>query len=258
MGLIGRVEVATRDTADPTSHARTLRLTGENGAAQVSATSLRSPLGYSQMRSTLILSITGGEPLAEGEFYDVGRNHQYHDQIARMVTSGLMNGYGGGLFKPDGSITRWQFAKIAVNLHNLMQPDDPIAVIDVNVAPYADVPARPGVLLDESDWVAAAKKAGLVTGTTGNNFQPYVVMRRDHIAAMICRALGWEDEAAALTTGASGFSDLARDSAYWPAATYLKQREILLGYSDGTLRPEEPIKRQHVAVILCRILDQAE
>ena len=193
IGLIGRVEVATRDTADPTSHARTLRLTGEKGTAQVSAISLKSCLG---LRSTLILTITGGEPLAEGEFYDVGRNHQYHDQIARMVTAGLMNGYVGGLFKPEGSITRWQFAKIAVNLHNIMHPDDPIAVVDVSTAPFADVPARPGVLLDESDWVAAAKKAGLVTGTTGNNFQPYEVMRRDHMAAMMCRALGWEDEAA--------------------------------------------------------------
>ncbi len=84
-----------------------------------------------------------------------------------MVTAGLMSGYTGGLFKPDGSITRWQFAKIAVNLHNLMHPEDQIAVVNVTTAPYADVPARPGVLLDESDWVAAAKKAGLVTAPVG-------------------------------------------------------------------------------------------
>ncbi len=255
VGLLGRVEVASRDTGDPGSHARTVRLTGSKGTATVAATSLKSLLG---LRSTLILSISGGEPLAVGEFYDVGRGHLYHDEIARMVTAGLMNGYTGGLYKPDGSITRWQFAKIAVNLHNIMHPEDPIDVVDVDFAPYADVPARPGVPLDESDWVAAAKKAGLVTGTTGNNFQPYVVMRRDHIAGMICRALGWDDEAAALTTTTSGFSDLARDSPYWSAAAYLKQQEILLGYDDGTLRPEEPIKRQHVAVILCRVLDQAE
>ena len=129
-----------------------------------------------------------------------------------MVTSGLMSGYEGGLFKPEGSITRWQFAKIAVNLHNIMHPDDPIEVVDVTTAPYADVPARPGVLLDESDWVAAAKMAGLVTATVGNNFQPYVVMRRDHMAAMMCRALGWEDEAAQLPAGTVGFSDIPSDS----------------------------------------------
>jgi hypothetical protein len=249
------VEVIARDTDDPSSHARTLRLTGDKGVALVSATSLKSALG---LKSTLILSITGGEPLAKGEFYDVGTGHLYHDQIARMVTAGLMNGYNGGLFKPEGSITRWQFAKIAVNLYNLMHPDDPIAVVDVTVAPYADVPARPGVLLDESDWVAAAKGAGLVIVTAGNDFQPYVVMRRDHMAAMMCRALGWDDEASRLASSAQSFSDVPGDSPYWAAATYLRQQGIMLGYEDGTLRPAEPIKRQHVAVMLCRVLDAAD
>ena len=74
-------------------------------------------------------------------------------------------------------------------------------------------------------------------------------MRRDHMAAMMCRALGWEDEAAQLPAGTVGFSDIPVDTPYWAAATYLKQQEVLLGYDDGTLRPEEPIKRQHVAVI---------
>jgi SpoIID/LytB domain protein len=255
IGLVKRVEVIARDTDDPSSHARTLRLTGDKGVALVSATSLKSALG---LKSTLILSITGGEPLAKGEFYDVGTGHLYHDQIARMVTAGLMNGYNGGLFKPEGSITRWQFAKIAVNLYNLMHPDDPIAVVDVTVAPYADVPARPGVLLDESDWVAAAKGAGLVIVTAGNDFQPYVVMRRDHMAAMMCRALGWDDEASRLASSAQSFSDVPGDSPYWAAATYLRQQGIMLGYEDGTLRPAEPIKRQHVAVMLCRVLDAAD
>lgn len=258
IGLIRQVEVTVRDTTDPTSHARTLRLTGDKGVAQVSATSFKSLFGSSQMRSTLILSITGGEPLGVGEFFDVGRTHMYHDQIARMVTAGLMNGYDGGLFKPEGSITRWQFAKIAVNLYNIMHPDDRIEVVDVDTRPFADIPARPGVLLDESDWVAAAKKAGLVTGMNGNNFQPYVVMRRDHMAAMTVRALGWEDEAATFSATAPGFSDLSRSSEYWAAAAYLKAQGIMLGYDDGTLRPEEPIKRQHVAVVLCRVLDAAD
>lgn len=261
VGLLKRVEIIARDTADADSHARTLRLTGENGTATVSASSFRALFGYSVMRSTLILSITGGEPLAVGEFYDVGADHQYHDEIARMVTAGLMNGYESGFFKPEGSITRWQFAKIAVNLYNIMHPGAPIAVVDVDMPPFADVPVKKGVLGDESDWVAAAKNAGLVTGATPTGFQPYTVMRRDHIAAMMCRALGWEDEAAALSAGTPGFADVPADSEYWAAATYLKQRGILQGYldeagGDGTvLRVDESIKRQHVAVILCRVLD---
>jgi SpoIID/LytB domain protein len=260
IGLVGRIEIVDRDTADPTSHVRTLRLTGEKGTAVVSATSLKSCLG---LRSTLILTVTGGEPLEAGEFYDVGAGHLYHDQIARMVTAGLMGGYEGGLFKPDGSISRWQFAKISVNLYNVMHPDARIELVDVNTPPYADVPMKVGTLGDESDWVSAAKKAGLVRGVTSTSFQPYTILCRDEMAAMMCKALGWDDEAAALPATAVGFADVPVGSEYWASATYLKKQGILQGYPDPSdsgaviLKVDEAIKRQHVAVILCRVLDLA-
>ena len=36
-----------------------------------------------------------------GEFYDVGADHLYHDEISRVVTAELMSGYEDGLFKPE-------------------------------------------------------------------------------------------------------------------------------------------------------------
>jgi SpoIID/LytB domain protein len=255
VGTISRVEITARDTADSESHAKTVRLTGDKGTTTISATSLKSRLG---LRSTLILTVTGGEPLAPGEFYDVGAGHIYHDQIARMVTDGLMNGYDSGLFKPENPVTRWQFAKIAVNLHNILHPDDQIAVVNVTTAPFGDIPLDKNTVGDVSDWVAAAKKAGLVMGESSTSFDPYSVVRRDQMATMICRALGWEDEAAALPAETPSFTDLAHSSVHWGAATYLKLQGVIQGYGDGTLRPEEATKRQHVAVILCRVLDLEE
>ena len=115
-----------------------------------------------------------------------------------------------------------------------------------------------------SDWVAAAKKAGLVSGVTSTSFQPYAVVRRDQMATMTCRALGWEDEAAALPADTPGFADVPFGSTHWAAATYLKQLGVIQGYLDPSggsatvLRVDESIKRQHVAVILCRVLDLAQ
>jgi stage II sporulation protein D len=54
VGTITNVEVATRDTSDPTSHARTLRITGTTGATTMTARTFKSKLG---LKSTLILSI---------------------------------------------------------------------------------------------------------------------------------------------------------------------------------------------------------
>ncbi len=268
VGPISNVEVIARDTADAWSHARTLRLTGSGGTASVSVMSFRSLIGSSNLPSTLIVSINGdsgtGEPLAPGEFYDVGSSHLYHDEISRVVTTGLMGGYENGLFKPDGTVTRSQFAKIAVSLYNVMHTDDQIDVINVTTKPFEDVPIDSGTTGDASDWIAAAKKAGLVSGVTSTSFAPYTEIRRDQMATMMCRAVGWEDEAAALSPGTAGFADVPPDSVHWATAAYLKEQGVILGYADPDnasatlLRAEEPIKRQHVAVILCRVLDLAQ
>lgn len=260
VGSVSRVEVLSRDTADPTSHAATLRFTGDKGAAVVDASAFRRLFGYSQMRSTLILSITspGGPPPPPGEFTDVPPQHMYYDEIDQVADAGLMNGYPSGEFKPETAVWRWQFAKMVVGLHNALFPGDQILLVDVPIRPFADMPAQPGTLGDESDWVAAAFKAGLVNGVTETTFQPYEPVRRDQMATMLVRAMGWEDEAAALPASTPGFADVSLANIHRAAATYLKSVGVLKGYlaPDGSveLRPAEPIKRMHVAVILSRLL----
>ena len=210
VGTVSRVEVLSRDTADPQSHAATLRLTGDKGTAVVGASAFRRFFGYSQMRSTLILEITspGGPPPPPGEFTDVPPQHMYYDEIEQVTDAGLMNGYPSGEFKPETAVSRWQFAKMVVGLHNALFPDDQIPLVDVPSRPFADMPAQPGTLGDESDWVAAAFAAGLVNGVTETTFQPYEPVRRDQMASMLVRAMGWEDEAAALPGDTPGFADV--------------------------------------------------
>lgn len=260
VGTVSRVEVLSRDTADSQSHAATLRLTGEKGVAVVGASAFRRLFGYSQMRSTLIVEITspGGPPPPPGEFTDVAPQHMYYNEIEQVTDAGLMNGYPSGEFKPETAVSRWQFAKMVVGLHNALFPGDQIQLVDVPIRPFADMPAQPGTLGDESDWVAAAFNAGLVNGVTATTFQPYEPVRRDQMATMLVRAVGWEDEAAVLPADTPGFADVPLANIHHAAATYLKSVDILKGYSgpDGSveLRPAEPIKRMHVAVILSRLL----
>ncbi|MHB9148988.1 MAG: S-layer homology domain-containing protein [Thermoleophilia bacterium] len=281
LGAISRVEIVSRDTSDPTSHAARIRLTGADGSAEVSASSFRRLFGYSQMRSTLILEVvnpdgfvstgpdggTGGggdgdaTPLPPGEFTDVPPGHMYAAEIKRIALEGLVGGYANGEFRPDAPVSRWQFAKIAIGLHNALLPDDQIEVVDVSERPFSDVPPRPGTLGDESDWVAAAKAAGLVNGVNDTDFKPYDPVQRDQVATMLVRAMGWEAAAAALPSDTPGFVDVDRAGKHAASTTYLKSLDILRGYEEpagsGTfvLRYAEPTKRMHVAVILCRVLD---
>ena len=293
VGTISDVRVVARDTADATSHATRLHLSGAKGTATVSVTSFRSLIGSGNLPSTLILTVNGdpgvggtsndggdqggggtdaGDPdagggnggtvaLLPGEFYDVGPNHLYHDEISRVVTAELMAGYDNGMFRPEGSVSRAQFAKIAVGLYNLMHPGDQIVVTNATTKPFSDVAIDSKKLGDISDWIAAAKAAGLVAGVSADTFAPYAEIQRDQMATMMCRALGWQDEAESLSGASLGFADVPASSAHWAAATYLKQEGLLLGYAGASndtavmLGADEPIKRQHVAVLLCRVLD---
>ena len=46
------------------------------------------------------------------DFTDVSSDNQYSKSITTLSTLGVINGYDDGTFKPDGSITRAEFAKI--------------------------------------------------------------------------------------------------------------------------------------------------
>ena len=276
VGTVRRIEFVERDTGDPDSHATKLRLTGTAGTAVVSARDFRSRFGYSKLKSTLILTITNpdgtvssGPDLGGGGdtlYSDVPLSHLYHQEIGRVSEEGLVAGYPDGGFRPEESVSRWQFAKMMVGLHNALFPEDQIEVKNVSARPFPDVPPDSSVSGDESDWVAAAFRAGLVRGDTLGAFHPYQPVRRDQMATMVVRALGWEAEAQQLASaagtagGPEPFLDVNPNSPHYAAATYLHSLGVLRGYeaSDAEgflLDPGASTMRMHVAVIVCRVLD---
>jgi SpoIID/LytB domain protein len=87
VGAITNVEVIARDTSDPTSHARTLRVTGSTGTATIAARTFRSLLG---LKSTLILSVVKDGSLNRYEENDT------HLVYAGAWTAGSATAASGG------------------------------------------------------------------------------------------------------------------------------------------------------------------
>ena len=83
VGTITTAEVTARDTSNPESHARTLKITGTVGSTTMSARSFKSKLG---LKSTLILSITGGPETFPGAT-------RFDDTDIRIVRSGTWANY---------------------------------------------------------------------------------------------------------------------------------------------------------------------
>lgn len=58
--------------------------------------------------------------------------------------------------------------------------------------------------------------------------------------------------------GQGDFSDVAEISWYWEAVQWGAQQGVTQGYEDGSFRPNEPISRQQLAVMLYRFHQGAE
>ncbi len=123
-----------------------------------------------------------------------------------------------------------------------------IAATAVFGAPFfRDVP--------ESEWyykeVKAANDAGLMVGKTATAFDPEGLVTRAEIAAILSRIEGADVTAAAPVS----FPDV-KDGDWFRGYIFWAARSgILRGYEDGTVRPDSPITREELAVMITRYAD---
>lgn len=181
------------------------------------------------------------------EFPDA-QNHWAKNAINDMASRKITTGYEDGIFRPEGNITRAEFAAIIVRALGLKAGDGARA--------FGDVKA--------SDWYAGyvetAADYGLIAGFSDGTFLPDAVITREQAMVIIERAMAItgidialsDEETSSLFseyTDAAGISGYARKS----MAACLKTG-VLSGNTDGTLAPRENLTRAEVTVITRRLL----
>lgn len=98
--------------------------------------------------------------------------------------------------------------------------------------------------------VMEAAELEIVNGVTATDFIPDANVKRGDFALMLARMLG----ADLSKKSTSKFSDVKDNAYYASAVAFVEKRGYVLGYEDGTFRPEIPIKRQEAAAILSRVM----
>jgi len=176
-------------------------------------------------------------------------SHWARTDIEYMATNGYISGMGGGLYSPDASVTRAQFATMLVNV---LKPDGKAEV------PFGDV--RPG------EWyylsVGRAYAAGLVKGD-GNVFAPEELITREQMAAMICNALKYKGllaEVNDLEGTLRGFADQPSISGWArKSSAQAVKHGILRGKPSGGqiyFAPADKATRAEAAVMLKNLVGQ--
>ncbi len=191
---------------------------------------------------------TAVEDIEECTFDDVTGAHWAAEMIEELCLKGYINGYPDGTFKPDNNITRAEMTKILVKVQGLEEADP-------DMPQFKDV--------NPSDWyygyIEAAARAGLVKGYETGEFRPNQKITREEIAALICRAMGKESEAASLANVRTEFTD-DQDIAAWARGyVVIEFREgIVNGYPDQSFGPKKNATRAEVCAMVFRYINSTD
>ena len=173
---------------------------------------------------SLTVELTADELAAVTNTDDVG--------LFRVSPDGAM-AFAGGRFV-DGQLTAglWSFSLYV------------LAEVDLT---FVDLPghwARADVELMASKYV--------VKGLPGGVFEPGGPVTRAQFACMLVRAMNVRP--ADLNGAAPAFSDVGQRDWFYGELTAAVGTGIIKGYEDGTFRPNAPVTREQVAVMVARAL----
>ncbi len=176
--------------------------------------------------------------------------HWASECILALAQRGLISGYPNGTFRPDGVVTRAEFAALMPKLFAQISDRQPLAV-------FRDVPVEHWA----SEAIAWVSGRGLFSGYEDNRFRPGQTISRVQVITVLMvgiEAAQGVDAIAAQTPDltAQAFSDIDQIPAYArEAVASALDRKLLEPLNEPRpLRPNQMISRGEVAALLCRLL----
>ena len=193
---------------------------------------------------------TKGEKLSE-YFDDLEGSRWAVSYIDYAAHKGIINGDGNGKFRPDDSISREEFLKIAIEALNIGKG----AELPPMTLGYTDV--------TEDDWFTEYVKKGIyygiINGISETEFGAGMALTRQDAAVILMRVKETAKLAFADAAEETEFTDGAEIAGYAKdAVVRLQKAGIINGYESGEFRPEGGITRAEAAKLIYMTLKSAE
>lgn len=120
-----------------------------------------------------------------GEFKDVNADDWYAKEVTAAFKSGIVKGYGDGMFKPDQQVTREQMCSMVMAAYKYEMDNKQVA-IDNSALKFTDF-NNISSWADES--VKEAYSLGIIKGMTATTFEPQKTALREQASAIIVKLL---------------------------------------------------------------------
>ena len=175
------------------------------------------------------------QTVSAGFFADVDEATEQGTAILKMAERGIVNGVGGGYFKPEDGLTRSQFVKIVNKVFGYTQAGE---------NKFTDVPAGKWYY----DDVCIAVEAGYINGIGNGLFAPEDKVSREQVCVIMDNILNME-QIPYFTPPSDKVSEWAKD------AVYKALSNGLVSLEDGdTFRATEDMTRGEACLVLSKCL----
>jgi hypothetical protein len=178
-------------------------------------------------------------------------SHWAKDAINDMGSRMVVTGIGNGIYEPERSITRAEFATIIVRALGLARGTTESAFGDVTLTDWFN------------GYVDTAASYSLITGYDSTRFGPNDTITREQAMTMLARAMKLtglnvsltDNEASALLANYTD-AELISDYAKAAAAVCIKTG-VVSGTTATTISPKDYVTRAEVAVMVQRLLQKS-
>lgn len=171
-------------------------------------------------------------------FTDVPSDAWYYDDLYYAWFHGMVKGTSDTTFSPNATSTRAQAVTMLYRIAG--EPD-----VSGLTEPFSDVADN----FWGRDAIIWGYNEGIIKGFTATTFGPDAELTRAQFVTMLYRYAGLPESGSDLSTvtDAAAVADCYRAAVAWAV-----EQGIIKGFEDGSFRPDLPISRAQLAVILAR------
>ena len=220
----------------------TLSVTDASGNAVALTRLSDTQYTFTMPQGRVTVNATFVAEVSELPFTDVGVSDWYYEAVKYAYDNGLMDGVGGNLFDPNGTLTRGMMVTVLYRLES-----EPTVT---GGSEFTDV-AEGQWYADAVTWAAAN---GIVNGIGETEFAPSMEITREQLATMIYRYAaykGYDVTAGGMAlqeyTDYEDISEYAVNALAWAVS-----EGLVNGMGDNTLQPVGTATRAQTATILMR------
>ena len=178
------------------------------------------------------------------DFSDVKKTDWFYDEVAFVVSEGVMNGTSKTEFNPNGTLTR---AMVVTMLYR-MENEPAVASADT----FTDV-SYGSWYYSAVEWAA---KYGIVNGVGNGKFAPDTAITREQLAAILYRYTTEYKNNSASGGSFAGFSDADKVSSYAETAMKWAVGEGIITGDGGKLMPQGSATRAQAAAMFARFMQK--